>query len=179
HEIEAEICVERGVDRIRGANLQKRIAVGGCLHDRLGGDSAGGARSVLDYKLLAQPVRQPLSHQACRDVSGSARRKADDNADRSRRIRLRRGETRHGRQRGSARDQMQKISAGKFHSITSSARASKVAGTSRPSACAVIRFTTSSNLVGCSTGSSLGFAPRRILSTNSAARRNWAGKFAP
>src|SRR5215468_10224886 len=66
-----------------------------------------------------------------------------------------------------------------FHSITSSARASKVAGTSRPSACAVIRFTTSSNLVGCSTGSSLGFVPRRILSTNSAARRNWAGKSAP
>src|SRR5262249_31925747 len=51
------------------------------------------------------------------------------------------------------------------HSITSSARASNVGGTSRPSAFAVVRLTTSSNLVGCSTGRSAGFAPRRILST--------------
>src|SRR5262249_22132809 len=51
------------------------------------------------------------------------------------------------------------------HSITSSARASNVGGTSMPSAFAVVRLTTSSNLVGCSTGRSAGFAPRRILST--------------
>src|SRR5262245_12920351 len=50
------------------------------------------------------------------------------------------------------------------HSITSSARASSEAGTSRLSACAVIKLTTSSNFVGCSTGISPGFAPRRILS---------------
>jgi hypothetical protein len=55
-----------------------------------------------------------------------------------------------------------------LHSITSSARASSCAGTVRPSACAVIRLTTSSNLVGCSTGMSAGFVPRRILSTKSA-----------
>jgi hypothetical protein len=42
------------------------------------------------------------------------------------------------------------------YSITSSARASRVGGTVRPSACAVIRFTTRSNLVGCSTGISAG-----------------------
>ena len=35
------------------------------------------------------------------------------------------------------------------HSITSSARASSVGGTSRPSALAVLRLMTSSNLVGC------------------------------
>src|SRR5262245_31271387 len=35
------------------------------------------------------------------------------------------------------------------HSITSSARASSVRGTSRPSALAVLRLITSSNLVGC------------------------------
>src|SRR5262249_519143 len=34
-----------------------------------------------------------------------------------------------------------------------------------------------SNLVGCSTGISAGFATRRILSTKSAARRNRSGKF--
>src|SRR5262249_40272061 len=42
------------------------------------------------------------------------------------------------------------------HSITSSARASSVSGTTRPSALAVVRLTTSSNLVGCSTGRRFG-----------------------
>src|SRR5262249_59187563 len=51
------------------------------------------------------------------------------------------------------------------HSITSSAVASSVRGTVRPSALAVLRLMTSSNLVGCWTGSSAGFAPLRILPT--------------
>src|SRR5262249_6483504 len=51
------------------------------------------------------------------------------------------------------------------HSITSSARARREGGTVRPSALAVVRLMTRSNLVGCSTGRSAGFAPRRILST--------------
>ncbi len=46
-----------------------------------------------------------------------------------------------------------------------------------PRALAVVRLTTRSNLVGCSTGMSPGFAPRRILSTKSAARRNRSGMF--
>src|SRR5262245_25002517 len=41
-----------------------------------------------------------------------------------------------------------------------------VGGTSRPSAFATIRLTRS-NLVGCSTGRSAGFAPRKILSIKS------------
>src|SRR5262249_32424372 len=49
-----------------------------------------------------------------------------------------------------------------LHSITSSARARSVGGTSKPSAFAVIRLMTKSNLVGCSTGRSPGLAPRRI-----------------
>src|SRR5262249_29513781 len=52
-----------------------------------------------------------------------------------------------------------------FHSITSSASASTVGGTSMPSVLTVLRLTTKSNLVGCSTGMSAGFAPRKILST--------------
>ena len=40
---------------------------------------------------------------------------ADDDAHRPRRIGLRPRDARHGRQRGSARGQMQKISTGKFH----------------------------------------------------------------
>src|SRR5262245_15102055 len=65
------------------------------------------------------------------------------------------------------------------HSITSSARASSVSGTVRPSALAVLTLMTSSNVLGCSTGISAGFAPRRILSTNSAARRHLLGQFGP
>jgi hypothetical protein len=41
-----------------------------------------------------------------------------------------------------------------------------------PSALAVLRLIISSNLIGCSTGMSPGFAPRKILSTWSPARRN-------
>src|SRR5262245_51902804 len=51
------------------------------------------------------------------------------------------------------------------HSITSSARASSVGGTSRPSAFAVLRLITNSYLVGAWTGRSPGFSPLRIRST--------------
>jgi hypothetical protein len=51
------------------------------------------------------------------------------------------------------------------HSITSSARSRNASGIVSPSAFAVVRLMTRSNLVGCSTGMSAGFAPRRILST--------------
>src|SRR6185436_2124760 len=46
-----------------------------------------------------------------------------------------------------------------FHSITSSATARIAGGNTIPSCLAVRWLTTSSNLVGCSTGSSAGFAP--------------------
>ena len=49
------------------------------------------------------------------------------------------------------------------YSITSSARASRDGGTVRPSALAVVRLTTKSNLAGCSTGRSAGFVPLRNL----------------
>jgi hypothetical protein len=49
------------------------------------------------------------------------------------------------------------------HSITSSARASNVAGTSMPNAFAVCRLMTNSNLVDCVTGKSAGLVPLRIL----------------
>jgi hypothetical protein len=58
-----------------------------------------------------------------------------------------------------------------FHSITSSASASSLSGIWRPSALAVLRLMTSSNLVGCSTGRSPGLVPLRILWANTAARR--------
>ena len=60
---------------------------------------------------------------------------------------------------------------GALHSITSSARASSVGGTVRPSALAVFRLMISLNLVARSTGRSAGLVPLRILSTKWAKRR--------
>src|SRR5262249_47427876 len=86
--------------------------------------------------------------------------------------------SRRERPRGSAATEKRDERA-PLHSITSSARASSVGGTVRPSALAVVRFTTKSNLVGCSTGRSAGFAPRRTLFTTSAARLHMFGQFGP
>src|SRR5262245_5185249 len=55
--------------------------------------------------------------------------------------------------------------AWRTHSITSSARASRVGGTLRPSAFAVFRLIVNSNLMGCCTGRSLGLSPLRMRST--------------
>lgn len=49
-----------------------------------------------------------------------------------------------------------------FYSITSSAATSSVCGIVRANAFAVLRFITSSNLVGCMTGISAGFSPLRM-----------------
>src|SRR5947207_812531 len=56
------------------------------------------------------------------------------------------------------------------YSITSSARASSVGGIASPSAFAVLRLMTNRYLDACSTGSSAGLAPLRILSIYVAAR---------
>src|SRR6516165_11256291 len=61
---------------------------------------------------------------------------------------------------GRAADKRDELAAP--HSITSSARASSVGGTSRPSAIAVARLITRSNFVDCTTGRSAGFSPLRM-----------------
>ena len=58
-----------------------------------------------------------------------------------------------------------------FHSSTSSARTRKVSGIAIPMALAVLRLTTNSNLVGCSTGISAGFVPSSIFATRAAILR--------
>src|SRR5262249_25436280 len=65
------------------------------------------------------------------------------------------------------------------HSITSSASASSLSGTVRPSVFAVLRLTTNSYLVGACTGRSTGFAPLRMRSTYSAAGRDWLTRSGP
>src|SRR5262245_18918763 len=65
------------------------------------------------------------------------------------------------------------------HSIASSARASSVGGTSRPSVLAALRLITSSNFVGCSTGMSAGFAPFRIRAAMTPSWRYTPGRLVP
>src|SRR5262249_5826498 len=64
---------------------------------------------------------------------------------------------------GRAADQRDEPPA--FHSITSSARASSVGGSVRPSVFAVLRLMVSSYFVGACTGRSAGFSPLRMRST--------------
>jgi hypothetical protein len=71
------------------------------------------------------------------------------------------------------------LHAAAIYSMISSARASSDGSTVSPSAFAVLRLMIRSNFVGCSTGRSPGFAPFRILSTYSAARRNRFALFGP
>src|SRR5262249_32170026 len=66
------------------------------------------------------------------------------------------------RERPRRRAAEQRDERATLHSITSSARASNCGGTGRPSARAVCRLMTNSNLVDWMTGRSAGFAPLRI-----------------
>src|SRR5712664_2373140 len=84
------------------------------------------------------------------------------------------GERQRGRRTAKKPDELTPL-----HSITSSALASSVGGTVRPSAFAFLRLTTSWNFVGGSTGRSPGFVPLRTLSTRPAARLNRSPRSAP
>src|SRR5262245_12410215 len=114
-EIETKLVIERGVDGIPTADHEQRVAVCGRAHDGLGADIAAAARSVLDNELLTEPLRQPLTHQTRDDVGRTGRSERHDDAHRPRRIGLRDSDVREGRQRGSARGQIQKLTTGKFH----------------------------------------------------------------
>src|SRR5439155_24021584 len=92
----------------------------------------------------------------CAPVGG----KAVQEADHRHRLLLRARRERPGDRRRST-EQCDEIAA--FHSMTSSARAKSDCGTVRPSAFAVLRLITSSNLLGCSIGRSAGLAPFSIL----------------
>src|SRR5262249_51736717 len=80
-----------------------------------------------------------------------------DPVDLSRLLRARRE-----RPRRRAAEQRDELAA--LHSITSSARSRIEVEISIPIALAVLKLTTSSNLVGCSIGRSVGFAPFAIRS---------------
>jgi hypothetical protein len=114
-EIEIELVVERRIDRAGRTDQEERVAVCRRAHDRFGADVGAATRPVVDYELLAKPLRKPLADEARRDVVCATRRDRHDQAHRPRRIGLRQCNTRDGRQRGSARGQIQERAAGKFH----------------------------------------------------------------
>src|SRR5262249_51671863 len=112
-EIVVELVVECRIDRVETTDQQKRVAVCGRAHDGLGADIAAAPGLVADKNWLPEPLRQPLSDQAREDVRRAGRGEWHDQTHRPRRIGLRPRDARHGWERGSARGQMQKISAGK------------------------------------------------------------------
>src|SRR5262249_41952285 len=111
---------------------------------------------ALDVAEIAQPRPQRFHLARSRGSGGEMQIPDPSNLCR---LRARRKRP-HRRRAAEQRDELPTL-----HSITSSARASTVAGTSRPSALAVLTFTISSNLVGCCTGRSAGFSPLRMRST--------------
>src|SRR5262245_61977058 len=102
-------------DPVSGNDQKQRMAIGGRMRHGLGGDLPLRARSVLDDEWLAETLRQPLTNQAREDVGWTAGGKADHDPHRPRRVGLRESDARDDRQRGGARGQAEKISAGKLH----------------------------------------------------------------
>src|SRR5262249_53690091 len=116
----------------------------------------GVDRVLAEYRLI---LFEPKALQPTSDVHDgaltSARRTLSKHADAPQALLRARRDRPRCRRAAEHRDEL----AAFHHSITSSARASWVAGTSRPSALAVFRLITSSYLVGACTGRSAGFSP--------------------
>src|SRR5215813_419997 len=84
-EIEIELVVKRGVDRIYRTDRKQRIAIRRRTHDGFGGDIGGSPRPILDDKwLLAEPLRQPLPYQTRDNALRAAWCKTHDYTHRSR-----------------------------------------------------------------------------------------------
>src|SRR3954468_13216528 len=108
---------QRRVDCVGTGYQEESVAVRRRVQRRFDSDVAAPAWPVLDDECLAQPVRQPLTHQPGDDVGRTAGSKTDEDADGARRIGLRPGRARHHRQCQRARCQMQKPTAWKRHGV--------------------------------------------------------------
>ena len=81
--------IERRVDRGRRVDRKQRVTIRRRLHDGLGRDIGSGARPVLEHEWLPEALGQLLADQARHNVGATARRIADDDANRPSRIGLR------------------------------------------------------------------------------------------
>ena len=134
------------------------VAVGPGIGDALGTVHTARAADVFDDDLLAQNFAHALRHEAAEHVLRSAGGEGNNHRDGSRRIRLRPSEARDDRECGSARDQMQKSTAGTFHDALPE-RCSPRATINDP-----VRLRKSHHLDApseCVNGSARGLAPRR------------------
>src|SRR6516225_88383 len=112
---------------------------------------------TLDITCFAEGVAE-RGHVACHRIGRSEVYEPDDG---HRRLLRARRERPRDRSAAEQRDELAALHCCS-HSINSSAMASSFSGILRPSAFAVQRLMTSSNLVGCMTGRSAGLAPFRI-----------------
>src|SRR5262249_5368430 len=140
-------------DHVHRQRNQFGREVGIAFLPALGEARSNDTSPALDVANLPPRVAKPP------DTRTPQIRHKSDPADARRLLRARRARAWDGR----AAEHREELAP--LHSITSSARSRNDSGIVIPSALAVLRLMTSSNLVGCSTGMSPGFVPRKILST--------------
>src|SRR5262245_65475130 len=104
---------------MRDGDEQERVAVPRCVGSGLDPNDAAGAAAIVDNDLPAELLTELSGNGAADQVVSSACWKWNDESHRPRRIGLRPSEARHGWQRGSGRDQMEQLSAGKVHGKSS------------------------------------------------------------
>src|SRR5262249_57764731 len=109
----SKVCIKRDRESM-GSRMthQDGIAVGSCTHCTGRASRTAGSSHILNNELLSEQLRHVFANGASSNVSCPASSDRHDDRDRPRRIGLGSRNTRHGRQRGSARGQMEKISAG-------------------------------------------------------------------
>src|SRR6185437_2501335 len=111
----AEWVEKRIYGEINSPSEQNRVAVRCRLCDGLRTNVPTGPASVLNHDLLSPHFGKPVCQRPGESVAASACCKRHYQAHISVRIGLRPRDVRDGPQRGSARGEMQKLSAGKFH----------------------------------------------------------------
>src|SRR6516162_4280856 len=162
----AKFRVYARVGHDRGAQESPSISVRLGTRDLIPGEVAACTRLRFDHDRLLPDLGKLVGNDARGDVDDPARRIGHDHMDlpvRKVGLRIRPACHQHPSDRRAA-EQRDEVAA-LHHSITSSARASRFGGTSMPSARAVARLMTSSNLVDCKTGRSAGFVPLRMRPT--------------
>src|SRR5262249_52424121 len=113
-----DFVVQGWVDDDIGRNNEYGVAVRCCPCRLTHTDVAASTADVLDVELFPEMLGQALRDQAAEYIRRTTGRVWNDHTHGACRIGLRPGDPRDDRQRGSARCQMQELSAGKFHEIS-------------------------------------------------------------
>ena len=95
-EIEAELIIERGIDRVRRTDQEERVAIRGCPHHHFGANVAASATAGFRLGIAGPAFPTAIDPSGARRCRATARGKANDQAHRPRWIGLRPSEARHG-----------------------------------------------------------------------------------